>query len=176
MLNNSHDRFNGAAMKLPSLVMFLACATAAVAADSPPTGVYQTLPRYAYKPLIEDYYPATSRHLAEQGTTGIKLCYDTRGRAVQVMVEESSSYKRLDEAAVRWGRSVRIRPGTFGGMLKPGCVLVHAKFSLESSPEPPTQDEELPLPLEDEPSILNSLPLPGPPPPPRLIPLGGEVG
>jgi TonB family protein len=172
MLDNSHGRFKDAAMKLPALVMFLACTTAVVAADSPPARVYETLPRYAFKPLIEDYYPAVSRALAEQGTVGLKLCYDIRGRPIQVTVEESSSHKRLDEAAVRWSRSVRIRLGTFNGMPRPGCVLARAKFSLERSLEPSDQDDEL-LPLLDEPPILDSLP---PPPPGRFIPLGGEVG
>jgi TonB family protein len=173
MYDNSHGRFKEAAMKLPALVMLLACTTAVVAADSPPAGAYETLPGYAFKPLIEDYYPNASRVLNEQGTTGLKLCYDIRGRPIQVTVEESSGYKRLDEAAVRWSRSVRIRLGTLGGMPRPGCALAHVKFSLEKSLEPSAQDDELLLPLPDVPRIPDSLP---PPPPGRFIPLGGEVG
>lgn len=163
-------------MKPPALALFLACATSGAAAGSPPSGLYETLPGYAHRPLIENYYPATSRTLTEQGTTGIKLCYDIRGRSVHVEIAESSSYRRLDEAALRWARYVRIMPGTVGGAPKPGCVLVHAKFSLESAPAPPTQDDELPLPLADEPSILDSLPRQSTPFPPMLIPLEGEAG
>ena len=77
-------------MKLPALGAFLAWSAAAAAADSPPAGVVESLPHYAYKPLVENYYPSTSRALKEEGTTGIKLCYDIRGRSIQLTVEESS--------------------------------------------------------------------------------------
>lgn len=163
-------------MKLPTLVMFLAYATAAAAMESPTTSTFDTRPRYVFKPLIEDYYPAASRDLAEEGTTRIKLCYDAPSRPLQVTVEDSSGFTRLDEAALRWGSAVRIRAGTFRGLPKPGCALVQVKFSLEKSRESPDQDEELLLPLVDEPPVLDSLPLPPPPYPGRFIPLGGKVG
>jgi TonB family protein len=163
-----------AAMYLPIFVMFLACVTMAAAADSAPTGTTVSLPRYAFKPLVEDYYPDVSRILKEQGTTKLRLCYGDRGSRNQVAVDKSSSFARLDEAAVRWGKAVRIVPGLFRGQPQPGCVVVPVKFSLEKSQESPDQGEDLLLPEVQVPPILDSLPLP-PRYPGRFIPLGGEA-
>ena len=102
-------------MKLPTLVLFLACTTAATAAESPPTGIPANLPRYAFKPHVEDYYSSAARTLKEQGTTKVRLCYDNQGRPNQVTVAESSGFERLDDAAVRWGKAVRVTPGLYGG-------------------------------------------------------------
>jgi protein TonB len=155
-----------------TVVMFLACA-AAVASESPPTGIPMSLPQYAFEPQVEDYYPAASRSLKEQGTTKIKLCYDHQGRPIQLIVEESSSVARLDEAAVRWGKAVRIIPGLIDGQPYPGCVMVLVKFSLEKSQEPPDQSEDR---LVLAPPIIVDVPPPPPPPPVRLVPLRGETG
>ncbi len=167
-------------MKLSILVMFLACATATVAAESPSNGMPVYQPRYAFKPLVEDYYPVASRKLKEQGTTKINLCYDDRGRPIQLAVEESSSFARLDEAAVRWGKAVRVTPGLIFGYPQQDCVAIPVKFSLEKSPKPPDQAEDRLVPAPPPraivvpPPILVPVPLPPPPPPVRLIPLGGE--
>ncbi len=121
-------------MKLPTFVMCLACATTAAAADSQPTGIPVSPPRYAFKPLVEDYYPAVSRNLKEQGITKLKLCYDDRGSSNQVTVDRSSSFARLDEAAVRWGKAVRIVPGLLRGQPQPGCVAVPREVLLGEIP------------------------------------------
>jgi TonB family protein len=160
-----------------TLVMFFACATVAVAAESPPNGIPKSMPRYGFKPLVEDYYPAASRDLKEQGTTKIRLCYDEQGRPIQLTVKESSNFARLDEAAVRWGNAVRISPGLINGRSQQGCVVVPVKFSLEKSQEPPGQGEDRLIPEVQVPPILKDLPLPPPSPPaPSLIPLRGEGG
>jgi len=153
-------------MKLSTLVMFLACATAA-AAESPPNGKPITVPRYASKPLVEDYYPAASRSQNEQGTTKLELCYDDQGRTTQVTVKESSGFVRLDEAASRWGKAVRTIPGFIGGRPRPGCVSIPVKFSLEKSQESKDQGE----PMLIAPPPMIDVPPPPPPYPGRLIPL-----
>jgi TonB family protein len=159
-----------------TLVVFLASATAAVAAESPPNGIPLSMPRYVFKPLVEDFYPTASRIQKEQGTTKIKLCYDDRGRPIESTVKESSSFPRLDEAAKRWAEAVRIRPGVIVGRSQPGCVVVPVRFSLEKSQEPPDPNEDRLLPEVQVPPILVNPPLPPPPPPVRLIPLGAETG
>ena len=155
-------------MKLPGLFMFLAFAAVAVAAESPPTGLPASLPRYAFKPRVADYYPAASRNLEEQGTTLLRLCYDDQGRPSQVTVGGSSGYPRLDEAAVRWGKAVRITPGRFRTQPQPACVKIPARFSLEQPVQLP--DEDLLLPEVQVPPVLKDLPLP-PPAPGRFLPL-----
>ena len=154
-------------MRITTLIMFLACATAAAAAESPPNDIPASLPRYAFKPHVEDYYPPTSRTMKEQGTTKIRLCYDDQGRPAQVTVGETSGFARLDEAALLWSKATRINPGLERGRPQPACVMIPVEFSLEKSQEPPDNRAELLLPLVEVPPILIDLP---PPPPPGTIP------
>ncbi len=161
-------------MKLPAFVMFLACATTAAAADSPPTGIPVSPPRFAFMPLVEDYYPAVSRTLNEQGIVKLKLCYDDRGRANQVTVDERSIFARLNEAAVRWGKAVRIIPELLRGQPQPGCVTVPVKFIFKNSQQPRDRGEDLQLPEWQVPPVLDSVPIP-PSYPGRFIPLGCEI-
>jgi protein TonB len=155
-------------MKLPIAVLLLILVAAAPAAESPPPDFPVTLPRFAFKPRVEDYYPAASRGLKEQGTTKLRFCYDERGRPDEVTVDESSGFVRLDEAAVRWGKAVRITPGVFGKQPQPGCVKLPVKFSLEKSQEPPEQSDGPLPPLEPPRILINPLP---PRPPLQPIPL-----
>jgi hypothetical protein len=74
--------------------LLLAFAIAAAAAEPTPGGRPTTVPRYASKPPVEDYYPAGSRSAKEQGTTKLNLCYDDQGRPIQVTVKESSFHYR----------------------------------------------------------------------------------
>jgi TonB family protein len=150
-------------MKLSLAVLLLAVATAAAAAAPPPFGRSVVGAGYVFKPDPADYYPATSRALNEEGLTKVRLCYDLQGVPSEVTVDTSSGFPRLDAAAVRYGKAVRIRPGTVNGQPQPGCVVVPVRFSPKKSPQPPEQGGEVPLP-------------PAPPPPhpaPRFIPLGG---
>lgn len=165
--------FKVATMRLPALCMFLTCATAAVAAEPPRTAAPPQQLAYAYiafKPDISDYYPADSRALGEQGTVSLVLCYDRDGEPDDVTVVNSSGIDRIDEAAVRWGRAVRISAAIRNGAPKADCVWVPAQFSLERVQEPPDQVEgSIPTPAIIWPS------LPPPPWPGKFIPLGREV-
>ena len=151
-------------MKLLSLFLAITWAAASSAAE-PPTGVPPSQPRFARKPLVEDYYPPTSRILKEQGTAKIRLCYDERGRVTTSMLAESSGLERLDQAAVRMGRQYWIIPRVTNGQPQPDCVVVPVMFSLQQSNEPPDRGE----------GVDRSL-LPPSNPPPRLVPLNGEIG
>jgi periplasmic protein TonB len=120
-------------MKLSIAALLLALATAAGAAETPPTGTPATTPRIAFLPLVDDYFPPASRTSNEQGTTTVKICYDGQGKPVEITVTESSMFPRLDQAALRWGRAVRITPSVSGGQPQPGCLVVPVKFSLEKT-------------------------------------------
>ena len=156
-------------MRLPIAVLLLTLTTACSAAEPPPFEIPKTLARYASKPPIEDYYPAASRDLKEQGTTKIRLCYDEQGMPQQVMQNESSGFERLDEAAVLWGMALRITPGIRRGRPQPACVEIPVKFSLEKSQEPPLWPDELMPPMM--PLVLPPTDLPPPRPPVVPIPL-----
>ena len=47
-------------------------------------------------------YPLASQMLNEQGKVGLKIMLTEQGTMTDVVVEQSSSYSRLDEAAVRY--------------------------------------------------------------------------
>lgn len=161
-------------MRLPIAVLLLA-STAAAAAETPPSdlpAIHPVIPRFAFKPQVDDYYPSAARSLKEQGTTTIRLCYDDQGRPDPVTVHESSGFKRLDEAAVRWGKAVRITPGVQRGQPQPDCHRIPVQFSLEEKaqqPSDPRHEWVLPPGEAPPPPILLDIPLPWPPPMP--IPL-----
>jgi TonB family protein len=162
-------------MKLPIAVVILAWVTAASAAQPPPPPARSAVGAgYVFKPDPQDYYPSISRELKEEGLTTINFCYDVQGRPVQVTVARPSGYARLDEAAVRLGKAVRVRPAMIDGEPQPACILIPVRFSLDSRPnpspkQPPEQGEQLQLPPVDVPPILKDIP--PPPPPPMHIPL-----
>jgi TonB family protein len=150
-------------MKLPCVVLLLTAVALASAAESPPNGAPVPPARFAFKPLVEDYYPPTSIVLKEEGTVKVRLCHNETGRVQVVTLEQSSGLRRLDDAALRMGRQYRFIPRVTNGQWQPDCVVVPVKFSLQPSQEPPDRGEGLPL-------------APPPPnPPPRLIPLFSET-
>jgi TonB family protein len=155
-------------MKLAVAVMLLALATAAVAAEMTPPGRSVTGAGYAFRPDPQDYYPETSRELNEQGLAKVKLCYDLQGKPVEVTLDTTSGYTRLDEAAVRYGRAVRIRPGSVNGELQTGCVVVPVRFSPTRSPPPSDQGERALPPVQVPPDLID---IPLPPPPVEIIPI-----
>ncbi len=152
-------------MKLPLAVLLLASATAAAAAQpAPPARNSVAGAGYVFKPNPDDYYPAASRELKEEGLTKLKLCYDLQGKPVEVTVDASSGFERLDEAALRYGQAVRIRPGLIDGQPLSGCVLVPVRFSLYSSEQSPEQGERKLPPVQVPPVIIDIPPRPRPPP------------
>lgn len=161
-------------MRLPVLFILLACTTASIAAQ-PSSMRSEGFARYAFKPLVRDYYPATSRALSEQGATKIKLCYDVHGMPRHVTVHEGSGFPNLDAAAVRWGKAVRITPGLSNGEPIPSCALVPVRFAPDGSGVAQVQEEDFLFPFPDVPPLLPTIPLPPPPGPGRFIPLGNEI-
>lgn len=86
---------------------------------------------YAFKPDPADYYPSASKSLNEEGLAKVRICYDLKGKPEEVTVDESSNFSRLDEAAIRYGKAVRIKPGSVDGKQTTGCVVVPVRFSLK---------------------------------------------
>jgi protein TonB len=68
-------------------------------------------------------YPAASVRAGEEGITRINVCVTDQGRVTTAVVSGSSGSPRLDEAAVRWVRSEKFKPGTVGG--KPQSMCDH---------------------------------------------------
>jgi TonB family protein len=160
--------FTEAAMKLATTVFLLALATVAAAAESPPDPRSVTGAGYAFRPDPADYYPAESRELMEEGLTRLNLCYDVQGVPVEVAVDKGSGSARLDEAALSYGKAVRIRPGRIDGQPLSGCVKVPVRFSFKTAQESPEQGERKPPPVQVPPIRID---IPPPPPPIDLIPI-----
>jgi periplasmic protein TonB len=84
-------------------------------------------------PNTEDYYPASSRRLEEQGTTVVHVCVGANGRLTgEPTVEKSSGSSRLDEGALRLAKagSGHYRPGTEDGKPIDSCFPFGIKFQM----------------------------------------------
>ncbi len=68
-------------------------------------------------------YPPASVRAGEEGITRISVCVTDVGRVTSAVVSGSSGSPRLDEAAVRWVKGEKFRPGTIGG--KPQSMCDH---------------------------------------------------
>jgi periplasmic protein TonB len=84
-------------------------------------------------PNTEDYYPAASRRLEEQGTTVVHVCVGANGRLTgDPTVEKSSGSSRLDEGAIRLAKagSGHYRPATEDGKAIDSCFPFGIKFQM----------------------------------------------
>lgn len=105
---------------------------AALAAPPAPTSskgrpgrvVIRTKAGVAAMPKVSQFYPASSRSAREQGTVQLKLCYSGTGSILQASVQETSGFPALDEAAVKLGAQVRMRPATVDGKAVPACAVL----------------------------------------------------
>jgi periplasmic protein TonB len=66
-------------------------------------------------------YPPTEVRAGNQGTTGIEVCVDARGRVTSTSLKQSSGHVRLDEAALKWVRDARFTPGSVDGSPQAMC-------------------------------------------------------
>ncbi|GAA0524927.1 TonB family protein [Rhizomicrobium palustre] len=73
----------------------------------------------------DDYYPAISKRLGEQGTTRLGFTITADGRVENVHVEASSGSERLDNAAVTCATPWRYKPAVREG--QPVAVQWHTE-------------------------------------------------
>ena len=66
-------------------------------------------------------YPVQSIRAEEEGTTHLEVCVTANGQVQSVSVAQSSGHPRLDEAAARWMRAARFKPGSIGGVPQAMC-------------------------------------------------------
>jgi protein TonB len=85
-----------------------------------------------HSPSTDDYYPPTSIRMNETGSAVIKLCAAADGSVAGTpTLEKSSGSSRLDEAAIKWGIHVRMKPATSDGKPIGGCVPLKVSFILK---------------------------------------------
>ena len=83
-------------------------------------------------PSTEDYYPAASIRLEEQGSVVVKTCVGPNGKlSEQPTVGTSSGSARLDEAAVKLARAGRFKAGSIDGVPTTDCFSTRVRFELK---------------------------------------------
>ncbi len=73
------------------------------------------------RPGDKPLYPAASVRAQEQGVTGLQVCIDARGRVTSASLASTSGHVRLDEAALKWVRDARFKPGSVDGAAQAMC-------------------------------------------------------
>jgi protein TonB len=105
-------------------------AAAPPAPTEPPAPQPRLITDVAYaRPLSLDY-PALSRRLNETGLVIVRVLIDLTGRPAQVLVQKTSGYERLDNAAVAAANGALFRPYTENGVPAPAYALIPIRFEL----------------------------------------------
>jgi len=133
-INDSTPAVNAPTTPPPTIAA--AVATTPSPAPAPPAAA--PLPRIELPRSDLDYlsnppppYPRTSRNLGEQGRVLVRVCVDEKGQPQRAEISKSSSYERLDAAAVAAVMRWRFKPGTRGGVPEALCVGVPIDFKLD---------------------------------------------
>ena len=71
-------------------------------------------------------YPRASQDEAEEGTVTLLLAVQTDGSISDIRIARSSGYRRLDAAAQKALRNIKLQPATCHG--KPIAVRIHQSF------------------------------------------------
>jgi TonB family protein len=91
-------------------------------------------------PNAEDYYPAASRRLGEEGTVAVRACLKANGElAATPTVVESSGSARLDEGAINLARAGRYIPGTDDGESVASCLTFRIRFQTTKAIDIPVE-------------------------------------
>jgi TonB family protein len=94
----------------------------------PSTGLTSRTTRFP-----DDYYPALSVQLQEEGVAEVHVCVGPTGRLEGTpSVARSSGSRRLDAAAVKWaGEALAFTPATRNGAAVSACRDYRVRFSLK---------------------------------------------
>jgi periplasmic protein TonB len=77
-------------------------------------------------------YPPTSRRMGEEGVVALAVLVDERGRPVEVRVQASSGFPRLDQAAVEGLRQWRFKAAVRDGAATTAWTSVRVRFRLDA--------------------------------------------
>lgn len=86
----------------------------------------QVDPNYLHRP--NPVYPALSKRLREEGTVLLRVNLDAQGIVLDITVEKSSRFQRLDQAALEAVRQWRFIPAKRGQAAIPSNALVPIEF------------------------------------------------
>jgi periplasmic protein TonB len=84
-------------------------------------------------PASEDYYPAASKRLGEEGSPTVKVCIGPNGKLTEdPTIATSSGSARLDEGAVKLAKAGRYVAGSVDGAPTTDCLNFRVKFELKN--------------------------------------------
>ena len=83
-------------------------------------------PNYLHRP--NPVYPALSKRLREEGTVLLRVNLDAQGIVLDISIEKSSSFQRLDQAAHEAVKQWRFIPAKRGQAALPSTALVPIEF------------------------------------------------
>ena len=66
-------------------------------------------------------YPSSAIRAEWEGLTGLSVCVDARGRVTSQSLASSSGHEALDQAALKWIRGAKFKPGTLDGAAQAMC-------------------------------------------------------
>jgi protein TonB len=83
-------------------------------------------------PSTDDFYPAASIRLEEQGSVVVRTCVGPNNKLSETpTVTTSSGSARLDEAAVKLARAARYTAGSVDGAPNTDCFSTRVRFELK---------------------------------------------
>lgn len=85
-----------------------------------------------YQPDADPYYPSFSKRAGEQGEVVVRLIISETGEVEEARLLQSSSYPRLDRAAMEIGKRYRFKPYTINGSPTKISTNLLIKFNLKS--------------------------------------------
>jgi protein TonB len=84
-------------------------------------------------PSSEEYYPAASKRLGEEGSPTVKVCVGPNGRpSEEPTIAQSSGSTRLDEGAIKLAKAGRYVAGSVDGQPTTDCFNFRVKFELKN--------------------------------------------
>ncbi|HVY24258.1 MAG TPA: TonB family protein [Steroidobacteraceae bacterium] len=79
----------------------------------------------------DDFYPYASKRDGEEGLVMVSFVVDVSGRPSNIQVATSSGFPRLDEAAIKYVKTVRLLPATKNGVPFPYETRLPIRFKLK---------------------------------------------
>ena len=84
-----------------------------------------------YQPDADPYYPSFSKRAGEQGSVVVRLLINESGEVYEVALLQSSTFQRLDRAAIEIGRRYRFKPFLVNGAAVKISTNLLIKFNLK---------------------------------------------
>jgi protein TonB len=97
--------------------------------DTSPAAATKAAPLYSKNPAPD--YPATALRYGWEGEVWLKVVVSSSGEVEKVVIEQSSNYQVLDQAAVKTVRMWRFKPARIGNTATKGSIRVPIRFKIK---------------------------------------------